>query len=54
MFAPAVGAGLLMAFSRTLWSYATVTEVYTLNALIEISAAYKRRRLVKNFKPSVL
>src|SRR3954453_16554914 len=28
IFAPAVGAGLLMAFSRTLWSYATVTEVY--------------------------
>src|SRR5213596_989517 len=34
MFAPAIGAGLLMAFSRTLWSYATVTEVYTLNALL--------------------
>ena len=34
IFAPAVGAGLLMAFSRTLWSYATVTEVYTLNALL--------------------
>src|SRR6476620_219364 len=34
IFAPAVGAGLLMAFSRTLWSYATITEVYTLNALL--------------------
>src|SRR6266480_4321451 len=34
MFAPAVGAGLLMAFSRTLWSYATITEVYTLNAFL--------------------
>src|SRR5262249_37515694 len=33
MFAPAVGAGLLMTFSRTLWSYATITEVYALNAL---------------------
>ncbi|HEY2568699.1 MAG TPA: DUF2723 domain-containing protein [Candidatus Udaeobacter sp.] len=32
--APAVGAGLLMAFSRTLWSYATITEVYALNALL--------------------
>src|SRR6266487_2984089 len=32
--APAVGAGLLMAFSRTLWSYATVTEVYALNTLL--------------------
>ncbi len=34
VFAPALGAGLLMAFSRTLWSYATITEVYTLNALL--------------------
>src|SRR6478609_2806491 len=34
MFAPAVGAGLLMAFSRTLWAYATITEVYALNALL--------------------
>src|SRR5256885_11121879 len=34
MFAPAAGAGLLMAFSRTLWSYATITEVYALNPLL--------------------
>lgn len=33
-FAPALGAGLLMAFSRTLWSYATIAEVYTLNTLL--------------------
>src|SRR6266478_4120138 len=32
MFAPAAGAGLLTAFSKTLWSYATITEVYALNA----------------------
>jgi tetratricopeptide (TPR) repeat protein len=32
--APALGAGLLMAFSRTLWSYATITEVYALNTLL--------------------
>ena len=32
--APAIGAGLLMVFSRTLWAYATITEVYTLNALL--------------------
>ena len=32
--APALGTGLLMAFSRTLWSYATITEVYALNALL--------------------
>src|SRR5215510_10282230 len=30
----ALGAGLLMAFSRTLWSYATITEVYALNTLL--------------------
>jgi tetratricopeptide (TPR) repeat protein len=32
--APALGAGLLLAFSRTLWSYATITEVYALNTLL--------------------
>jgi tetratricopeptide (TPR) repeat protein len=31
---PALGAGLLLAFSRTLWSYATIAEVYTLNTLL--------------------
>lgn len=31
---PAMGAGLLLAFSRTLWSYATIAEVYTLNSLL--------------------
>src|SRR5713101_4242696 len=34
VFAPALGAGLVMAFSRTLWFYATVTEVYALNTLL--------------------
>ncbi len=34
VLAPASGAGLLMAFSRTLWSYATITEVYALNTLL--------------------
>jgi hypothetical protein len=34
VFAPALGAGLLMAFSRTLWFYATITEVYAFNALL--------------------
>ena len=32
--APAFGAGLLFACSRTLWSYATIAEVYTLNTLL--------------------
>jgi len=34
VLAPAIGAGLLMGFSRTLWSYATIAEVYTLNTLL--------------------
>lgn len=34
ILAPALGSGLLLAFSRTLWSYATITEVYTLNTLL--------------------
>ena len=34
VLAPATGAGLLMAFSRTLWSYATITEVYALNTFL--------------------
>src|SRR6266540_6882869 len=34
VFAPALAAGLLMAFSRTLWSYATIAEVYALNTLL--------------------
>ena len=34
VLAPALSAGLLMAFSRTLWSYATIAEVYTLNTML--------------------
>src|SRR5512132_440363 len=51
MFAPAVGAGLLMAFSRTLWAYATITEVYTLNALLVLFVFFMivrwRRRIIE-------
>jgi tetratricopeptide (TPR) repeat protein len=32
--APCLAAGLLFAFSRTLWAYATIAEVYTLNTLL--------------------
>lgn len=32
--APALAAGLLLSCSRTLWAYATVTEVYTLNSFM--------------------
>jgi len=49
-FAPAVGVGLLMVFSRTLWSYATIAEVYTLNALLVLIVLFLmlrwRRRIV--------
>ena len=50
--APALGAGLLMAFSRTLWSYATITEVYALNALLIVIIFFLmlrwRRRIVED------
>jgi hypothetical protein len=34
VLAPAAASGLLMAFSRTLWSYATIAEVYALNTFL--------------------
>jgi hypothetical protein len=34
LFVPGLVAGSLAAFSRTLWAYATVAEVYTLNAVL--------------------
>jgi hypothetical protein len=34
IFAAMVATGLMLAFSRTLWAYATIAEVYTLNALL--------------------
>jgi Protein O-mannosyl-transferase TMEM260-like len=56
IFAPAVGTGLLMAFSRTLWSYATITEVYTLNALLILAVFFLvlrwRRRIIETRKES--
>src|SRR6476660_8513826 len=49
--APALGAGLLMAFSRTLWAYATITEVYALNALLVLLVFFLvvrwRRRIIE-------
>src|SRR5213075_427422 len=56
IFAPAVGGGLLMAFSRTLWAYATITEVYTLNAqlilLVFFLVVRWRRRIIETRKDS--
>lgn len=34
LVAAAVASGFLLAFSRTLWSYATIAEVYTLNTFL--------------------
>ncbi|HEY7001437.1 MAG TPA: DUF2723 domain-containing protein [Candidatus Udaeobacter sp.] len=49
--APAISAGLLMAFSRTLWSYATIAEVYALNTLLILVIFFLmlswRRRIVE-------
>ena len=57
VFAPALGAGLLMIFSRTLWSYATITEVYALNALLILVifflAVRWRRRIFETRRDSV-
>src|SRR6516162_6850457 len=51
ILAPAVGAGLFMAFSRTLWAYATITEVYALNALLILIVFFLvvrwRRRIIE-------
>ncbi len=47
-----VAGGLLLAFSRTLWAYATVTEVYALNtflicALLAVVLRWRRTRSVR-------
>jgi hypothetical protein len=53
-FVAALVAGLLMAFSRTLWSYATITEVYALNALLILIVFFLmvrwRRRIIETQK----
>jgi hypothetical protein len=56
-FLPALAGGLLLAFSRTLWGYATVTEVYALNTLLILTIFYLllrwRRRFVRALTPPV-
>jgi tetratricopeptide (TPR) repeat protein len=51
VLAPAVGSGLLMVFSRTLWSYATIAEVYALNTLLMVIVIFLmlrwRRRVME-------
>ena len=49
IFAAMLAAGLMFAFSRTLWAYATIAEVYTLNALLTlliIFLMFRWRRIV--------
>jgi len=41
---PAVSSGSLLAFSRTLWSYATIAEVYTLNTLLIVTIFFLMAR----------
>lgn len=44
IFVPAILAGLLFAFSRTLWAYATIAEVYTLNAFLMVTIIWLMMR----------
>ncbi len=49
-FAAMLVSGLLLAFSRTLWAYATIAEVYTLNVLLTLAIfllMFRWRRLSK-------
>ena len=52
VLAPALVSGLLLAFSRTHWSYATIAEVYTLNTLLILSVFFLtlrwRRRIMED------
>src|SRR5207249_766981 len=49
--ASAISCGLLLTFSRTLWSYATIAEVYTLNSLLILTILFlmlRWRRCIVN------
>lgn len=50
VFTPAIGAGLLISFSRTLWSYSTIAEVYSLNTLLILTVLF----LMVRWRRSVL
>ena len=52
----AISAGLLLACSRTLWAYATIAEVYTLNTFLIVTILFlmfRWRRLVQATKASL-
>ena len=40
MLGSAISSGILLAFSQTLWSYATIAEVYTLNSLLILTILF--------------
>ena len=51
MLGSAISCGLLLAFSQTLWSYATIAEVYTLNSLLILTILFltlRWRRCIRN------
>jgi len=52
--APAAAAGLSFGFSRALWSYATVVEVYTLNALLLLAVLFLVLRFVRTGRDGLL
>lgn len=53
---PAVCSALLFAFSRTMWSYATIAEVYTLNTFLVLTIIFLmlrwRRRIRETEGPA--
>jgi len=55
---PPICAGLLLAFSRTLWSYATITEVYTLNTFLILAIFFLmlrwRRRILEDARSATM
>ncbi len=48
IFAPALASGLVIAFSRTLWFYGTITEVYALNTLLILTVFFLMARWRRN------
>jgi tetratricopeptide (TPR) repeat protein len=52
VISPAIGSGLLLTFSRTLLSYATIAEVYTLNTFLILVIIFLilrwRRRILED------
>lgn len=54
LLAPGLLAGLLFACSRSIWAYATIAEVYTLNTLLIVTIFYLMMRWRRGFMQSQL